>query len=194
MKTITWSRLVLPAILILCCVSALILTSSASSEGPGRWEADRTRAPIRMFDVGLGPHTFKVQMGRDTESHYLGGSPLQQALQTGQAQPRTMVGEDFNGDGMGDLIVGYANNGSGILSFRMGNVQAIAPADHAVFEGVQQGRYPAPFLTETRLYSLPEVPDFLQVGDFNADGYEDVLSAARGGAALYLLAGDGRGN
>ena len=105
-----------------------------------------------------------------------------------------MVGEDFNGDGMGDLIVGYANNGSGILSFRTGNVQAIAPTDHEVFEGVQQGRYPAPFLPEARLYSLPEAPDFLQVGDFNADGYQDVLAAARGGATLYLLPGDGRGN
>jgi hypothetical protein len=32
------------------------------------------------------------------------------------------------------------------------------------------------------------------VGDFNRDGFKDVLTAARGGFALHLLAGDGRGN
>ncbi|HXI93538.1 MAG TPA: VCBS repeat-containing protein, partial [Blastocatellia bacterium] len=41
--------------------------------------------------------------------------------------------------------------------------------------------------------ALPKAPDFLQVGDFNSDGYVDVLAAARGGGALYLLAGDGPG-
>ena len=94
---------------------------------------------------------------------------------------------------MGDLVIGYASNGGGVVSLRAGNVQAIAPTGE-VFQGITQGRYPSPFLPEARLYSLPEVPDFLQAGDFNADGYEDVLAAARGGATLYLLPGNGRGN
>src|SRR6185436_16884265 len=110
-----------------------------------------------------------------------------------QLQPRTMISDDFNGDGMGDLVIGYANNGDGVLSLRQGNVQAIAPTGE-VFQGITQGRYPEPFLHEAKLYELPEAPDFLQVGDFNADGYQDVLAAARAGATLYILPGDGLGN
>jgi hypothetical protein len=145
-----------------------------------------------MFDMGFGSRTLNFQLGRETKNHYLGSAALQQAIQSGQLQPRTMVSEDFNGDGMGDLVIGYANGGGGVLSLRQGNVQAIAPTGE-VFQGITQGRYPEPFLHEAKLYELPEAPDFLQVGDFNSDGYEDVLAAARGGATLYLLAGDGKG-
>jgi hypothetical protein len=103
-----------------------------------------------------------------------------------------MVTDDLNGDSMGDIVVGYANGYGGILSVRLGNVQAIAPTGE-VFEGITAGRYPSPFLPEARLYALPEPPDFLQVGDFDADGYDDVLAAARGGSTLYLLCGNLRG-
>ena len=84
MNTVTSKRSsTLTGIFVLCLATALVLVNTASSKGPGSLRADKIKAPVRMFDVGLGRHTFKVQMGRDTESHYLGGSPLQQALQTG---------------------------------------------------------------------------------------------------------------
>src|SRR5258705_1860933 len=147
---------------------------------------------LKMFDIGFGGRTFNFQLGRETQSRYLGSDALQQAIQLAQLRPLTMVSGDFNGDGMGDWVIGYANGGGGVLSFRQGNVQAIAPTGE-VFQGITQGRYPEPFLHEAKLYELPEAPDFLQVGDFNSDGYEDVLAAALGGANLYLLAGDGKG-
>jgi len=193
MKTITSGRFASwLVVLMLCSASALVLTSTVKSEGPRNLEAGRIKAAIRMFDIGFGGRTFNYQPGRDTQSRYLGSAALLQAMQSAQAQPRTMVSDDFNGDGMGDLVIGYANGGGGVLSFRQGNVQAIAPTGE-VFQGITQGRYPEPFLPEAKLYELPVSPDFLQVGDFNSDGYVDVLAAARGGNSLYVLAGDGKG-
>ena len=182
----------LPVFLVLSLVGALVLVGGVSSESPSTLKPGQTPEAIRMFDVGFGGRTFNFQLGRETESRYLGSAALQQAIQSAQLQPRTMVSDDFNSDGMGDLVIGYANSGGGVLSLRPGNVQAIAPTGE-VFQGITQGRYPEPFLHEAKLYELPESPDFLQVGDFNSDGYVDVLAAARGGAALYVLAGNGQG-
>jgi hypothetical protein len=195
MKTITSSRVtILPVILILCCACALILTSTASSEGPKNLSAGKAKEAIRMFDVGLGPHAFNFELGRDTKTQYLGSAELRHMAQSEQAQPRSMVSDDFNGDGMGDLVIGYASGGGGMLGLRQGNLQAIAPTDPGILDAVGKGRYPSPFLPEVALYSLPEAPDFLQVGDFDSDGYADVMAAARGGQRMYLLAGDGRGH
>jgi hypothetical protein len=194
MKSITSNRFVsLPIFLVLSLVGALVLAGVVSSGAPSNLEPSRTPEAIRMFNVGFGSRTFSFQLGRETQSRYLGSAALQRAIQSAQLQPRTMGSDDFNGDGMGDLVIGYADSGGGVLSLRQGNVQAIAPTDSDVFEGITQGRYPEPFLHEAKLYALPEAPDFLQVGDFNSDGYVDVLTAARGGATLYLLAGDGQG-
>ena len=40
---------------------------------------------------------------------------------------------------------------------------------------------------------MPEQPDFLLTGDFDADGHLDVVAAHRGGNTLYLMRGDGHG-
>src|ERR1044072_4515494 len=193
MKRITSSRFVsLPVVLMVCGLCAVVFTNSVSSVGPRNLSADAANEAIQMFDIGFGSRTFNFQLGRETQNRYWGSAALQQAIQAAQLQPRTMISDDFNGDGMGDLVIGYANSGGGVLSLRQGNVQAIAPTGE-VFQGITQGRYPEPFLHGAQLYELPESPDFLQVGDFNSDGYLDVLAAARGGATLYVLAGDGQG-
>jgi hypothetical protein len=193
MKNIATRRTAIMTVLVLCCFTfALRLATTVSSEGPRKAHSAKSNELIRMFEVGADQR-FSFQLGRETTSHYLGTQALQEAMQTGNVEPRALVSDDFNGDGMADLVIGYAHGREGIVSLRIGNVQAIAPTDRGVFEGIQQGRYPSPFLNDATLYRLPETPDFLQVGDFNVDGYQDVLAAARGGATLYLLAGAGRG-
>jgi hypothetical protein len=147
-----------------------------------------------MFDIGLGAIIFNLQLDRETKTHYVGAASLRQAVQAEQVQPRTIVSDDFNANGMGDLVIGYSNGSGGLLGLRQGNFQATTPSDPDVFERVGLGRYPSPFLPEVTLYSLAETPDFLQVGDFNSDGYSDVMAVARSGQRVYLFAGDGRGH
>jgi CSLREA domain-containing protein len=195
MKTITRSFYAKVAFaLALSCLTAFVLATRVSSEAARNASPGKAKAAIRSFDIGQGPKTYSFQLGRETATQYNGSSSLQQAFEAGQVQPRTMISDDFNGDGMGDLVIGYQKGGAGVLGMRQGNLQAISPTDPNVFQGITEGRYPSPFLPEVTLYSLPEAPDFLQFGDFNSDGYPDVMTAARGAQKLYLLAGDGRGN
>src|SRR5206468_4024373 len=51
----------------------------------------------------------------------------------------------------------------------------------------------APFLSPAQVFDLPERPDFIGTGDFNADGHRDIVVAALSSERLYWLAGDGRG-
>ncbi len=48
-------------------------------------------------------------------------------------------------------------------------------------------------MPKATVFTLPESPDLIETGDFNRDGYKDVLVAARGGS-LYFLTGNGHSN
>jgi len=104
------------------------------------------------------------------------------------AQPRATTRADFDEDGMPDLAAGLAtSNGAGAIAIHRGNVHALWP--YGPYRGTDQ---PA-FLPDARVFSLPEPPDFLAAGDFDADGHYDIVAAQAGGAALYFLKGDGHG-
>ncbi|HBB87027.1 MAG TPA: hypothetical protein DC047_05380, partial [Blastocatellia bacterium] len=118
---------------------------------------------------------------------------LNAMLRSGSAEPLSLATQDFDGDGFADLVSGY-KAGSGILMLHRGNSEATAPSKPEVLEDIKAGRFAAPFLPEPMLLSLPEAPDFLAAGDFNRDGYNDVLAAARGSQAIYVLKGDGKGH
>jgi hypothetical protein len=59
--------------------------------------------------------------------------------------------------------------------------------------GIANNQFPNPFLKDSTVFELPDAPDFMGAGDFTRDGKMDVIVAARGGNALYLLTGDGAG-
>jgi CSLREA domain-containing protein len=92
---------------------------------------------------------------------------------------------DFDEDGMPDLVSGYAGSAGGFLSIHRGNEGFLWPYKKPLAR--------APFWPEARVFDLPEPPDLLGAGDFDADGHADVIAAARGGRTLYWLRGDGRG-
>jgi hypothetical protein len=48
-------------------------------------------------------------------------------------------------------------------------------------------------LSPAKVFDLPEAPEFLGTGDFDADGHLDVVIAARGSNVLYWFPGDGQG-
>ena len=124
---------------------------------------------------------------------YTGAAPAVAALRTGTANPTALVAADFDGDGAMDVVAGYSTNSGGALALFRGNPDAYAPRDHSLYKKAVGGTIAPTFLPRASVMALPESPDLLVRGDFNRDGHDDVLVAARGGA-LYLLAGDGRGH
>jgi hypothetical protein len=118
------------------------------------------------------------------DGHALGAN----TAQLGQAQPRALASGDFDEDGVPDLVSGFAAGKGGTITVHRGNVNALWPYGAALRNGP-----PTAFLPDARTFSLPEAPDFLATGDFDADGHWDVVTAQRGSDVLYLLRGDGHG-
>jgi len=105
-----------------------------------------------------------------------------------QAQPLALASGDFDEDGVPDLVSGFAAGKAGVITVHRGNVKALWPYGAALRNGP-----PPAFLSPARSFNLPEAPDFIATGDFDADGHWDIVTAKRGSDALYLLRGDGRG-
>ena len=103
------------------------------------------------------------------------------------AQPLSLAAADLDEDGVPDLVSGFAIRQGGTIAIHRGNVHALWPY------GPYQNAPPPAFYPDARTFSVPEAPDFLVAGDFDADGHWDVMTAKRGGNALYFLRGDGKG-
>jgi len=115
---------------------------------------------------------------------------VRQAVAAGFTEPTALAIGDFDEDGVPDLITGYLSLGRGLLALHRGQPEALSTLP----PGVADDDSPrSPFLPAEHAFELTASPDFISTGDFNADGHADVVAAARGGAALYLLPGDGRG-
>ncbi len=111
-----------------------------------------------------------------------------QAARMEQAQPLALASGDFDEDGVPDLVSGYAAGLGGTVTVHRGNVSALWPYGAALRNGTLEA-----FLPDANIFELPERPDFLGVGDFNADGHWDIVAAAYAGTTLYFLLGDGHG-
>src|SRR5215831_8687176 len=112
----------------------------------------------------------------------------------GSAQPLSMVSADFDEDGVQDLVVGYSTPGGGVIAWHRGNLDAFAPQSDASFQAIARGEFPSPFLPEVQTLNVPVNPDFLAAGDFTGQGHTDLAVASRNGNAVYIFAGDGKGN
>jgi hypothetical protein len=125
---------------------------------------------------------------------YTGDAPRRSALEAGQARPAALAAADFDEDGMPDLLAGYGAAEGGLLTLHRGNVDALFPHHGDARKRKAEGTFTdSPFLSPASLFELPVAPDFLGAGDFDADGHQDVVAAARGGNVLVLLSGDGQG-
>jgi uncharacterized repeat protein (TIGR01451 family) len=129
---------------------------------------------------------------------YEGPQEAKTALEGNQARPLALASDDFDEDGVPDLVSAYATGASGLLVIHRGNPDVIHPnapgaRERALLDGRAKGDPPSSFLAPGRILPVPGSPDFIAAGDFDADGHADVVLAAKGGTALWLLKGDGHG-
>lgn len=139
------------------------------------------------------PHQLYLQGERPVSVSFVGKAVVVQALKSGQLKPVTLAAGDVDGDGIEDVVAGYAGVAGGVLVIYRGNLDAFAPQSQASWQATGAGKFPNTFLLEAKAIALPESPDFLLTGNFVGGGALDVVVAARGSRTLYILAGDGRG-
>jgi hypothetical protein len=115
------------------------------------------------------------------------GYTLSEPAQANAMRPLSLASADFDGDGVPDLVSGYEAGKAGAITVYRGNVDALWPY------GANLNGPPPAFLPNARSFAVPEAPSLIAVGDFNADGHFDVVTAKLGSDGLYFLRGDGHG-
>jgi uncharacterized repeat protein (TIGR01451 family) len=134
---------------------------------------------------------------REVRAEHVGASANEQSLAravaSGQATPLAMTKGDFDGDGVEDLVIGYATAGGGAIALHRGNVDAFAPQSEASFQAISRGDFPSPFLTEAQVFRVPVRPDFIAAGDFTGLGHLDLVVASREDNTIYVLPGLAQG-
>jgi len=126
-------------------------------------------------------------------AQYVGPTGITQYLASGQAQPLSMTHADFYGDGNDSLAIGYGTaDGSGVLSLRRAHANGMTPRTDASSTVQVNSQSPSLFASTATVLALPTAPNFLATGQFL--GQIDLVTAAQGGNAIYVLAGDGTGN
>lgn len=188
-------RLYLALAIAALSVSAIWLAGPrASAEKSTRIDQAKLSDRVSIKAAGRGNPWINVRNGHDLITSYGDSEESRARLQGRDVEPLALASADFDEDGMPDLISGYATGGEGVITLLRGNVDAVYPNTLEALNRKAEGSFTdAPFLSPAQVIPAPVAPDFLEAGDFDADGHLDMVAAARGGNTLYLLPGDGRG-
>ncbi len=149
------------------------------------------QVPVATIAPSHGRPLVQLRNPQGLRIDYNGSADGVAALKAGATGTTLAVG-DFDADGAPDLVSGYKTASGGVVTLLRGNPDAFAPRNPTLYPAAIKGKVPPTFLNEATAYAVPASPDFLAVGDFDRDGYRDLLVGTNGGG-LYLLAGDGKG-
>ncbi len=170
--------------LILICVvfASVYFLPGVSSQTKTENNNPADKKPITISAKGRGFPRIGFDDGAE-----LGNAAIQDS-----SSAILLTSADFDGDGTADLMVAEAN---GTLKLYRGNVDSIYPnGPEAATRNAPGTLHADAFYPAEKKPSISIVPDYLEAGDFNADGFQDVLAARKGGGAVYLIPGDGAGN
>ena len=159
-----------------------------NSPVPNVQVAPASTAPVIVHAAQRGNPHMNLLDGHAVSTNYVAGENGGSA-QLSNAQPLALASADFDEDGVPDLVSAYAAGSGGVITVHRGNVNALWPYGAAILNGP-----PPEFLPTAKVFNLPEEPDFIGVGDFNADGHWDIVAARRGSNVIWFLLGDGHGN
>jgi hypothetical protein len=187
-----FSALSQPAFRRITCVVVTLMSGFVLLSGNFATRKAESRNVVTVRAAGRGKPFFNFLDGRQMPLTFRGESNTAKALQSGNGTPRSLVSADLDGNGTPDVVTGYANGGTGVITIQHGNPDAFAPADDSVFVRVQQGYDPPSLLPDAEVYPVQAPADFVVVGNFNHSLVKDILFAAKGGG-LYLMTGDGQG-
>src|SRR5258705_11440868 len=81
-----------------------------------RVDSKASKTAVTVKAAGLGKPYFNFADGRQLRVDYRGEQNLTAALQSGQAQPRSLGSIVLASDAVPDLIAGYSYGGMGILT------------------------------------------------------------------------------
>ena len=110
----------------------------------------------------------------------------------GQWQPLTLAVTDWNNDGVPDLLSSYETQNGGFVVLQTGNFAFNHP-EKAGEVAKTDAWSDSPFLAAAQVMELPLHPDFLFAGDFNDDGFQDILIAQKNSSYLFWSAGNAQG-
>jgi hypothetical protein len=187
---------------IAAVVSAVLVSSSVffsgrtSSSGANPTSVARTRLSdsVSIRAAGRGNPWINMTDGHELLTAYEGPNELVRALARDEARPLSLISADFDEDGMPDLVAGYAGANGGIITLHRGNVDSVYPNTQAARRRKSEGTFSdVPFLSPARIFEATVPPDFIEAGDFDGDGHEDLVIASRGENSVYLMPGDGGG-
>lgn len=169
--------------LILVWVTGTLLTGfdgfESALEGPtGLYNGAET-----ILASGKGYPWMNFEDGFVLPSLARGPKEFLDALTEGVAIPRTMVTGDFDEDGEIDLIEGFGTATGGFISVLTTLESATLVSDVSDESN----------MTRPTLFNLEIDPEFLGYGDFNADGFEDIVAASRVVRRLMWIEGNGQG-
>jgi len=148
--------------------------------------------PVLPHGIAVGPRIWLAE-SRELRVQHTGATPREQELARSVAArngvPLAIARGDFDGDGIDDLLVGYATPAGGAIVLHRGNIDAFAPLSDDSFQAIGRGEFPQPFLTGAAVSEVPVRPDFIAVGDFTGMGRLDLAVAGLGGKSVYVFPG-----
>jgi parallel beta-helix repeat protein len=173
------------------------VVAAGGRNGARQVSAERSRLSdyVSVRAAGRGNPWVNLSDGRDLLISNSGSNVLEDSIEQNRARPLALASADFDEDGVPDLITGYGIADHGAVTLYRGNVDSIYPNSPEAKQRKESGEFTdAPFLAPARVFELPIAPEFIETGDFDADGHQDLLVATRAKNSLYVLPGDGKGS